>query len=83
MSANFQAVEQTRMGTLPRGIGAAAVTVAIEVALGACMLVLFLIALACDPIDRRVSARGRRIAEREKRLNRGTVDGAYAILPAD
>ena len=83
MSANVQAVGQTRMGALPRGIVAAAVTIVAEVALGACMLVLFLVALACDPIDRRISARGRRIAEREKRLRRDSVDGAYAILPSD
>jgi hypothetical protein len=84
MSANVQVVGHApRAGDLPRGIGAAALAMVAEVVLGACILVLFLVALACDPIDRKVSARGKRIAEREKRLNKSSVEGAYAILPSD
>jgi hypothetical protein len=77
------------MGEVTRGVGgmgAAAVAVVVEVVLGAGLLCLFLLALVCDPIDRRMSARGKRITERSKRLaaapSAGT-EGAFAILPAD
>lgn len=86
MSANLQAVQAGRaaqVGEIPRGIGGAALAVVVEVALGACLLVLFLLAAAWDPIDRKIGARGRRIAERTKRISHGSVEGAYAILPAD
>jgi hypothetical protein len=85
MSANVQAVQvrPAAVGDASRGLVAAAGTMLIEVALGACLLVLFLLALAWDPIDRKMGARGKRIAERTKKLSSGTAEGAYAILPAD
>ena len=94
MSATHQVlhtgqVDAGRIGEATRGMGgmgAAAVTAVIEVVLGAGLLCLFLLALVCDPIDRRVSARGKRITERSKRLAAApsaSNEGAYAILPAD
>jgi len=71
------------VGELPRGLAAAALAIVVEVVLGACLLVLFLLAVVYDPIDRKFSTRGRRIAERTRRLTHGSVEGAYAILPAD
>ena len=82
-------VDAGRMGEVTRGVGgmgAAAVAAIVEVVLGAGLLCLFLLALVCDPIDRRFSPRGKRIAERSKRLAaapHAEGEGAYAILPAD
>ena len=64
-----------------------------EVALGACLLFLFLVALAWDPFDRRFGFRARRRAERLREAG-GFVDGddgpempasarAYAIGPVE
>ena len=94
MTASYPAmhsgqVDAGRMGEVTRGVGgmgAATVTAVVEVVLGVGLLFLFMLALMCDPIDRRFSARGKRIAERGKRLAgtpREANDGAYAILPAD
>ena len=100
MTANLQAVhagqvDAGRVGEVTRGVsgmGAAAVAAIVEVVLGVGLLCLFMVALAFDPIDRRFSARGKRIAERSRRLAAtpraaGTAgvgaEGAYAILPAD
>ena len=77
------------MGEVTRsvsGMGAAAVTAVVEVVLGAGLLCLFVVAVVCAPIDRRFSARGKRIAERSRRLTAApsaVSEGAYAILPAD
>ena len=82
-------VDAGRVGEVTRGVGsmgAAAVTAIVEVVLGVGRLFLFVLALMCDPIDRRFSARGKRIAERGKRLAATpseASEGAYAILPAD
>ena len=94
MTANFQVVhpgqvDAGRVGEVTRGVGgmgALAVTAVAEVVLGVGLLCLFMVALMYDPIDRRFSARGKRIAERSKRLAAapsGAQEGAYAILPAD
>ena len=94
MSATHQVLhagqmDAGRIGEVTRGVGgvgAATVAAVIEVVLGAGLLCLFLLALVCDPIDRRVSARGKRITERSKRLATApsaSDEGAYAILPAD
>ncbi|HEU5314599.1 MAG TPA: hypothetical protein VFX49_00690 [Chloroflexota bacterium] len=85
MSANLQAVQvrPAIVGDMSRGLIAAAGTMLLEVALGTCLLALFLVALAWDPIDRKLGARGRRIAERTRKLSHGSAEGAYAILPAD
>ena len=103
MTANLQAVhaghagqvDAGRVGEVTRGVngmGAAAVAAIVEVVLGVGLLCLFMVALAFDPIDRRFCARGKRIAERSRRLaaaphaagTTGAVaEGAYAILPAD
>ena len=100
MTANLQAVhpgqvDAGRVGEVTRGVGgfgAAAVAAVVEVVLGIGLLCLFMLALMCDPIDRRFSGRGKRIAERSKRLAAtppaaGTAgspaEGAYAILPTD
>ena len=94
MSATHQVlqagqVDAGRLGEVTRGVGgvgASAVAAVVEVVLGAGLLCLFLVALVCDPVDRRVSARGKRIAERSKRLAASpsaSNEGAYAILPAD
>lgn len=94
MSATHQVlhsgqVDAGRISEVARGVGgmgAASVAAVIEVVLGAGLLCLFLLALVCDPIDRRMSARGKRIAERSKRLAAApsaSNEGAYAILPAD
>ena len=99
-TANLQAVHPGQVaagpvGEVTRGVGgmgAAAVAAVVEVVLGVGLLCLFMLALAFDPIDRRFSARGKRIAERSRRLAAtpraaGTAgvgaEGAYAILPAD
>jgi hypothetical protein len=94
MTANLQAahagrVDAGRVGEVTRsvgGFGAAAVTAVVEVVLGVGLLCLFMLAMAYDPLDRRFSARGKRIAERSKRLATApsaTPEGAYAILPTD
>ena len=94
MSATHQVlhagqVDAGRIGEVTRGVGgmgAAAVAAVVEVVLGAGLLCLFLLALVCDPIDRRYSARGKRIADRSKRLAASPsagIEGAFAILPAD
>ena len=94
MTANLQAVhagqvDGDRLNEVTRGVGGmgtAAVAAVVEVVLGVGLLCLFLLALVCDPIDRRFSARGKRITERGKRLAtapRADGDAAYAILPAD
>ena len=97
MTANLQAVhpghagqvDAGRVGEVTRGVGgfgAAEMAAVVEVVLGVGLLFLFLLALMCDPIDRRFSARGRRIAERSKRLAAApsaVAEGAYAILPTD
>lgn len=91
MSANLQAVQVGQsgaggvgsVGEVSRGLAGAAVTMVVDVALGACLLCLFLLALAWDPIDRKIGARGKRIAARTRKLGTGNAEGAYAILPAD
>ena len=94
MSATHQVlhtgqVDAGRIGEVTRGVGgmgAGAVAAVVEVVLGAGLLCLFLLALVCDPIDRRYSARGKRISERSRRLAAApsaVSEGAYAILPAD
>lgn len=85
MSTTLQAVQvrPAAVGDASRGLIAAAGAMLIEVALGACLLALFLLALAWDPIDRKIGARGKRIAERTRKLSHGSAEDAYAILPAD
>ena len=85
MSANLNAVQvrPAAVGDMSRGLITAAGTMLVEVALGACLLVLFVLALAWDPIDRKIGARGKRIAERTRKLNPSAPEGTYAILPAD
>ncbi|MGI8424842.1 MAG: hypothetical protein ACR2NO_12165 [Chloroflexota bacterium] len=91
MSANVQVVHAGQVdaggvGDVGRSIGKAAIATAIEVILGAGLLCLFVLALACDPLDRRFSTRGKRITERSRRLmasGGANGEGAYAILPAD
>lgn len=60
----------------------------LEVVVGVWLMSLFLLALAWDPIDRRIGTRGKRIAARiaaRPATSAGTRDssGAYAILPAE
>jgi hypothetical protein len=77
-------------GQIGRGAvaaGAAVVEVVLEVAIGAGLLLLFILALAWDPVDRRFGFHARR---REERLNSrasapitlASADGAYGIAPA-
>lgn len=68
---------------IARGESMRALTLVIEVILGAWLVFLFMLALAWDPIDRRVGARGRRLAERQALRPTGEQAEAYAILPAE
>lgn len=73
---------------LPGSDGLRAWTIVLEVVLGAWLLFLFLLALAWDPIDRKIGTRGRELAGRaSRRVTDGgqgaTATGSYAILPVE
>ncbi len=71
---------------MARGEALRAWAIVLEVLVGMWLLCLFVLALAWDPIDRRVGSRRRRIAERaahRQGAQEGAGDGAYAILPAE
>jgi hypothetical protein len=71
---------------MPRSEGLRAWAIVLEVLVGMGLLCLFVLALAWDPIDRRIGARGKRIAARATQRGTGAdgTDGdAYAILPAE
>ncbi len=81
MTADVQEMAQEAA----RSEGARAWAIVLELVLGLWLLCLFLLAVAWDPIDRRIGARGRRIAQRAAHRSSGdSADGnAYAILPAE
>jgi hypothetical protein len=96
MGVGFGREEEAEPERQPGHIGAAATVgawaVVLEVVVGAGVLLLFLVALAWDPIDRRIGARKRHLEARAAQralgapadaVRGGAGSGAYAILPAE
>jgi hypothetical protein len=101
MTADAQELQHSGGVEIAGSLGAAATvgawTIVLEVVLGTWVLLLFLLALAWDPIDRRMGARRRSIAARAAQraqsappavgnlggASRVHDTGAYAILPAE
>ncbi len=101
MTADAHELQHSGSSGVAGSVGAAATvgawTIVLEVVLGTWVLLLFLVAVAWDPIDRRMGARRRRLAERAAHRalsapphaaaqgGSGRVHdtGAYAILPAE
>ena len=73
-----------------RSGAAAAVELVLEIVVGAGMLLLFLVAMAWDPIDRKLGLHARRVAERQEQrtvvappvAELRATDGAYGIAAA-